>query len=108
MIDHDWLYAMHLLKRGFYYRNNDRRSSIQVYCGPCFSNAPAPSALPMPAFREQPNPHLPVHVAAPPQHHQQPPMTMMIPPPMKTAYPLETTDLSEIQRGLWSMLKISA
>lgn len=106
MIHHDEFEALHCLNKVSYHRNNDRRSSIQVYCGPCFSNAPAPSALPMPAFREQPNPHLPVHVAAPTP--STPPMTMMIPPPMKTAYPLETTDLSEIQRGLWSMLKISA
>ncbi|KAI9493164.1 hypothetical protein BDB00DRAFT_788212 [Zychaea mexicana] len=132
---------------GFQSRRRNRRSSNdgQVYCGPCFSNAPAPSALPMPpAFSRHldhdgmfvmddlqqqskelmsllvPR-HRPSTTATPPAaaaatpsttnttfdyyYHQHP--STSVPPRMKTAHSLDA-DLSEIQRGLRSMLKMSS
>ncbi|KAG1052486.1 hypothetical protein G6F43_005378 [Rhizopus delemar] len=63
----------------------------QVYAGPTFNNAPAPSSLPLPpVFNARGSPTLP-HV-------------------INTAYEMEQTNLalSEIQRGLRSMLKITS
>lgn len=65
----------------------------QVYAGPTFNNAPAPSSLPLPpVFNARGSPTmLPNHV-------------------MNTAFEMEQTNLalSEIQRGLRSMLKIES
>ncbi|KAI8145115.1 hypothetical protein BJV82DRAFT_577357 [Fennellomyces sp. T-0311] len=99
---------------GYQSRRRRRPSNDgQVYCGPCFSNAPAPSALPMPpAFRHDDG------VFMMDEHLQQQSKELMsllmprrrpsnIPATMKTAHSLDT-DLSEIQRGLRSMLKMSS
>ncbi|KAI9279552.1 hypothetical protein BY458DRAFT_502136 [Sporodiniella umbellata] len=65
----------------------------QVYAGPTFNNAPAPSSLPLPpVFNARGSPTLlPHHV-------------------INTAFEMEQTNLalSEIQRGLRSMLKIES
>ncbi|CEG73645.1 hypothetical protein RMATCC62417_08984 [Rhizopus microsporus] len=62
----------------------------QVYAGPTFNNAPAPSSLPLP-----------------PVFHRSP---TMYPEVIHSAYEMEQTNmvLSEIQRGLRSMLKIES
>ncbi|KAI9315225.1 hypothetical protein BX666DRAFT_369503 [Dichotomocladium elegans] len=87
----------------------------QVYCGPCFSNAPPPSTLPIPAFHHQQHHH--VHMDPLKQQSKQllnllqpAPTSNFAPTPavIKAAHHPLDTDLSEIQRGLWSMLKISA
>ncbi|KAG1448737.1 hypothetical protein G6F55_010494 [Rhizopus delemar] len=64
----------------------------QVYAGPTFNNAPAPSSLPLPpVFNARGSP-------------------TMLPHAINTAYEMEQTNLalSEIQRGLRSMLKIES
>ncbi|KAI7858267.1 hypothetical protein BDC45DRAFT_565629 [Circinella umbellata] len=115
---------------GFQSRRRNRRASNdggQVYCGPCFSNAPAPSALPMPPALSSHNPDHDgmfmmddlqqqskelMSLLMPSHRIQNPSMTTMamnsnIPPRMQTAHSLDN-DLSEIQRGLRSMLKMSS
>lgn len=69
---------------------NNKRSQHkhidQVYAGPTFNNAPAPSALPIPAFSARGSP------IQQPLYH----------------YPSYETSINEIQRGLRSMLKIQS
>lgn len=92
-----------------------------VYAGPTFNNAPLPSALPIPAFSPTPIPATtPVSVdvikqqqlkrhsqnlmnilSSPQYHHQQQQVTVT-----STTTSHFERDLSEIQRGLRSMLKI--
>ncbi|KAG2229173.1 hypothetical protein INT48_001493 [Thamnidium elegans] len=78
----------------------DIRSS--VYAGPTFNNSPAPSALPMPAF----SPTL-VSIELLEREklsrHSKDLMNILSPQPLKNDFDM---DLSEIQRGLRSMLKI--
>ncbi|KAI8097831.1 uncharacterized protein B0P05DRAFT_567820 [Gilbertella persicaria] len=103
--------------------NNNKRHSFeykslvdQVYAGPTFNNAPAPSALPIPAFNARGSPinyHQPLYHPVNPTFHQQSMDLMNLintPQKVATAYELEQTNLalSEIQRGLRSMLKIES
>ncbi|GAN10951.1 hypothetical protein MAM1_0436c10501 [Mucor ambiguus] len=84
-----------------------------VYAGPTFNNAPAPSALPMPAFSPT---LLSVDLITSTtttftaangeddlQRHSQDLMNLLSPKPHHCEF---DSDLSEIQRGLRSMLKI--
>lgn len=100
-------------------RNSNKRHSFeykslvdQVYAGPTFNNAPAPSALPIPAFNARGSP---INYQATLYHpFQQQSMDLMnlinAPQKVVTAAELEQTNLalSEIQRGLRSMLKIES
>ncbi|GAA5813899.1 hypothetical protein MFLAVUS_007387 [Mucor flavus] len=90
-------------------RNEQRRRSnsvidirSSVYAGPTFNNSPAPSALPMPAF----SPTL-VSIELLEREklsrHSKDLMNILSPQPLKNDFDM---DLSEIQRGLRSMLKI--
>ncbi|KAK4518236.1 uncharacterized protein ATC70_001588 [Mucor velutinosus] len=100
-------------------RNRRRSSSAidvrksHVYAGPTFNNAPAPSALPMPAFSPT---LLSVDLITSTtttltaangkddlQRHSQDLMNLLSPKPHHREF---DSDLSEIQRGLRSMLKI--
>ncbi|CAO3642237.1 unnamed protein product [Mucor fragilis] len=100
-------------------RNRRRSSSAidvrksHVYAGPTFNNAPAPSALPMPAFSPT---LLSVDLISSTttaitaaegkddlQRHSQDLMNLLSPKPHHREF---DSDLSEIQRGLRSMLKI--
>lgn len=78
-----------------------------VYAGPTFSNAPAPSALPIPAFNSRGSP---INYQATLQQQSMDLMNLIAPQKVVTAYELEKTNmaLSEIQRGLRSMLKIES
>ncbi|KAI9260023.1 hypothetical protein EDC94DRAFT_660323 [Helicostylum pulchrum] len=87
----------------------------QVYAGPTFNNAPAPSALPIPAFNARGSPinyPQPLYHSVNPSLQQQSLdlMNLITPQKVITAYELEKTNLalSEIQRGLRSMLKIES
>lgn len=88
----------------------------QVYAGPTFNNAPAPSALPIPAFNARGSPinyPQPLYHSVNPSLQQQSMDLMNLITPQKVvhpAYELEKTNLalSEIQRGLRSMLKIES
>jgi hypothetical protein len=85
----------------------------QVYAGPTFNNAPAPSALPIPAFNARGSPiNYPQPLYQNPYQQQSIDLMNLINAPQKvvTAYELERTNLalSEIQRGLRSMLKIES
>ncbi|KAI8645710.1 hypothetical protein BD408DRAFT_411401 [Parasitella parasitica] len=88
----------------------------QVYAGPTFNNAPAPSALPIPAFNARGSPinyPQPLYHSVNPSLQQQSMDLMNLITPQKAftaAYELEMTNLalSEIQRGLRSMLKIES
>lgn len=89
----------------------------QVYAGPTFNNAPAPSALPIPpAFNTRGSPI--INQQPQPLSLQQQSMDLMnlinvvyTPQKVVTAYELEQKNhlaLSEIQQGLRSMLKIES
>lgn len=92
----------------------------QVYAGPTFNNAPVPSALPIPAFNARGSPisnhPQPLYMSATPSLQQQSKdlMNLLLPPQpisrkVVSAYELEQDlALSEIQRGLRSMLKITS
>lgn len=86
----------------------------QVYAGPTFNNAPAPSALPIPAFNARGSPinyPQPLYHSVPSfQQQSLDLMNLIAPQKVITAYELEKTNLalSEIQRGLRSMLKIES
>ncbi|KAI8048169.1 uncharacterized protein B0P05DRAFT_564760 [Gilbertella persicaria] len=73
----------------------DSRSSATVYAGPTFNNAPAPSALPLPAFSYSTNTHL--------QQHSRDLMNLLSHSHQERSF---EQDLSQIQRDLRSMLKI--
>lgn len=99
-------------------RNRRRSSSVidirksHVYAGPTFNNAPAPSALPIPAFSPT---LLSVDLITSTtttitadgeddlQRHSKDLMNLLSPKPHHREF---DSDLSEIQRGLRSMLKI--
>jgi hypothetical protein len=90
----------------------DEESHDHVYAGPTFSNAPAPSALPIPAFNARGSPinyHQSI-ISSSLQQQSMDLMNLIVPPRVVTAYELEQTNmaLSEIQRGLRSMLKIES
>ncbi|KAL9555437.1 hypothetical protein MBANPS3_002347 [Mucor bainieri] len=84
-----------------------------VYAGPTFNNAPAPSALPMPAFSptllsvdlitSTTTAFTAAHGKDELQRHSQDLMNLLSPKPHHREF---DSDLSEIQRGLRSMLKI--
>ncbi|KAF1796979.1 hypothetical protein V8B55DRAFT_1055668 [Mucor lusitanicus] len=104
-------------KRSNYYQQQQQSSYVdQVYAGPTFNNAPAPSALPIPAFNARGSPinyPQPLYHSVNPSLQQQSMDLMNLITPQKvvnTAYELEKTNLalSEIQRGLRSMLKIES
>ncbi|CEP10468.1 hypothetical protein [Parasitella parasitica] len=102
-------------KRSNYYQQQASYVD-QVYAGPTFNNAPAPSALPIPAFNARGSPinyPQPLYHSVNPSLHQQSLDLMNLITPQKAftaAYELEKTNLalSEIQRGLRSMLKIES
>ncbi|KAI9022315.1 hypothetical protein CLU79DRAFT_719271 [Phycomyces nitens] len=128
-----------LQKKSANLRSRRRSSSAvdvrsQVYAGPTFSNAPAPSALPIPAFTS-PEParhrtvslnlHLQpeeedIFIMDPLPHLQQQSIELMnlltptlprhpFPAKLRTSHDFNNDQmLSEIQRGLRSMLKIEA
>jgi hypothetical protein len=76
----------------------------QVYAGPTFSNAPAPSALPIPAFNARGSPinyHQPIYTL---EQQSMDLMNLITSPPQKAYEP----NLADIQRGLCSMLKIES
>ncbi|KAI8328687.1 hypothetical protein EDC96DRAFT_530192 [Choanephora cucurbitarum] len=103
-------------------RNSNKRQSFeykslvdQVYAGPTFNNAPAPSALPIPAFNARGSPinyHPTIYHPVNPFFQQQSMdlMNLITAQKVVTATELEQTNLalSEIQRGLRSMLKIES
>lgn len=104
-------------KRSNYHQRQQQSSYVdQVYAGPTFNNAPAPSALPIPAFNARGSPinyPQPLYHSVNPSLQQQSMDLMNLITPQKvvnTAYELEKTNLalSEIQRGLRSMLKIES
>ncbi|KAL7316149.1 hypothetical protein PS15m_005284 [Mucor circinelloides] len=104
-------------KRSNHYQQQQQSSYVdQVYAGPTFNNAPAPSALPIPAFNARGSPinyPQPLYHSVNPSLQQQSMDLMNLITPQKvvnTAYELEKTNLalSEIQRGLRSMLKIES
>ncbi|KAI9316829.1 hypothetical protein BX666DRAFT_200839 [Dichotomocladium elegans] len=107
---------------------DQKATAAKVYCGPRFSNAPAPSALPLPGLNSTPSHAHPIAALAHddgvfamddlqqqskelmnllvPQNNQH---ASLVPFTPRTAHTPGTVDstLSEIQRGLRSMLKIS-
>lgn len=103
-------------KREQQQRNRRRSSSVidirrnhVVYAGPTFNNAPAPSALPIPAFSPT---FLSVDLITTTttldgrddlQRHSKDLMNLLSPKPYHRDF---DSDLSEIQRGLRSMLRI--
>jgi hypothetical protein len=103
-------------KRNNYYQQQQSSYVDQVYAGPTFNNAPAPSALPIPAFNARGSPinyPQPLYQSVNPSLQQQSMDLMNLITPQKVvtaAYELEKTNLalSEIQRGLRSMLKIES
>ncbi|KAG2205176.1 hypothetical protein INT46_003485 [Mucor plumbeus] len=104
-------------KRNNHYQQQQQSSYVdQVYAGPTFNNAPAPSALPIPAFNARGSPinyPQPLYHSVNPSLQQQSMDLMNLITPQKVvtaAYELEKTNLalSEIQRGLRSMLKIES
>ncbi|KAG2213907.1 hypothetical protein INT47_001176 [Mucor saturninus] len=99
------------VEEDYYYQ--PRKSSEQVYAGPTFNNAPAPSALPIPAFNARGSPinyPQPLYSTHSFQQQSMDLMNLIAPQKVITAYELEKTNLalSEIQRGLRSMLKIES
>ncbi|KAG2236212.1 hypothetical protein INT48_003831 [Thamnidium elegans] len=98
-----------------HYKYKSSQFVDQVYAGPTFNNAPAPSALPIPAFNARGSPinyPQPLYHSVNPSLQQQSLdlMNLITPQKVITAYELEKTNLalSEIQRGLRSMLKIES
>ncbi|KAI8640128.1 hypothetical protein BD408DRAFT_434565 [Parasitella parasitica] len=107
------LFAESAKKREHQQRNRRRSSSVidvrnsHVYAGPTFNNAPAPSALPIPAFSPT---LLSVDIITTTaggnddlKRHSKDLMNLLSPKPHHREF---DSDLSEIQRGLRSMLKI--
>lgn len=96
-------------------RNRRRSSSVaetrkNVYAGPTFNNAPAPSALPLPAFSPA---FLSIELVDDTlEKHSKDLMNILSPEKSSSAtvqyqhYREFDEDLSEIQKGLRSMLKI--
>lgn len=78
-------------------RSNTADVRSTVYAGPTFNNAPAPSALPIPAF----SPTLDIIPTV--SKESQELMSLLSPAPLHSSF---DSTLSEIQRGLRSMLKI--
>ncbi|GAA5805240.1 hypothetical protein HPULCUR_010754 [Helicostylum pulchrum] len=74
-----------------------------VYAGPTFNNSPAPSALPMPAFSPPTLVSIELLEREKLSRHSKDLMNILSPQPLKNDFDM---DLSEIQRGLRSMLKI--
>ena len=103
---------MFFLKKKREQRNRRRSSSAidirksHVYAGPTFNNAPAASALPIPAFSPT---LISVNLINTTdgkddlQRHSKDIMNLLSPKPHHREF---DSDLSEIQRGLRSMLKI--
>lgn len=80
----------------------DIRSS--VYAGPTFNNSPAPNTLPIPAFSPPSTNIGSIELERQKlSRHSKDLMKILSPQPLKNDFDL---DLSEIQRGLRSMLKI--